>query len=142
MLQLVRIEEALPDDFPALADEARTEGFGHMDRLSEEFAARREMFTALIAAYCDGRLLGVGGLTPEPEAHPGEAWRMRRLYVRPEARRRGVGGAIVNALLAEGLNLTRLITVHAGARDSARFWEALGWTPVQARAWSHQFRTA
>lgn len=141
MLQLVRLDETLPDGFADLADAARGEGHRHMDRLAHEVAADRRTFTALIAAYDDGRLIGIGGLTPEPEAHLGEAWRVRRLYVLPAARRRGVGAAVANALLTEALNLTRLVTVHAGSPEAARFWEALGWQAVEGEAWSHQFLT-
>lgn len=138
-LQLVRLDDALPDGFDALRSEADAEGHRHMSRLAAEVAATPEMFTALLAAFGDGVLVGVGGVTPEPEAAPGEAWRMRRLFVSPRARRSGVARALANALLAEALGLSRLVTVHAGNPDAEAFWEAMGFERVSGRAWSHQF---
>lgn len=141
MVQLVRVIETLPDGFDALRAEAEAEGHRHLTRLAQEWAEDPEGFTALLAAFLDAELVAIGGLTPEPTACAGEAWRMRRLYVAPSARRRGVGRALANALLTEALNLTRLVTVHAGTPEAAAFWEALGYEPVTGRAWSHQFLT-
>ncbi|RAK65563.1 GNAT family N-acetyltransferase [Phenylobacterium kunshanense] len=139
MVQLVRITDDLPEGFGALRAEADAEGHRHLSRLATELAETPGMFTALLAAFDDGVLVGIGGLTPEPEARPGEAWRMRRLYVRQRARRCGVARTIANALLSEALTLTRLVTVHAGNPDAARFWEVLGFERVEGRRWSHQF---
>lgn len=139
MIQLIRIQDALPDGFEALRAEADAEGHRHMSRLAIEIAETPDLFVALLAAFDDGDLVGIGGLTAEPEAHPGEAFRMRRLYVAPRARRSGVARTIANALLNEALGLTRLVTVHAGNPGAERFWEALGFDLVDGRAWSHQF---
>lgn len=138
-LTLARIFDALPEGFDALRAEADAEGHGNLARLAEEFAADREGFTALLAAFSDGQLVGIGGLTPEPEASPGSAYRMRRLFVSARARRRGVGTALANALLNEALGMTRLVTVHAGTPEAAAFWQALGFEPVAGRAWSHEY---
>jgi GNAT superfamily N-acetyltransferase len=137
MLQLVRIADTLPEGFAALRAEADTEGHRHMARLAAEIAEAPELFVALLAAFEDGELLGIGGMTVEP-ADP-SAIRMRRLYVARAARGRGVARAIANALLNEALGETRLVTVHAGNPGAERFWEAVGFAPVADRAWSHQF---
>jgi len=146
MLQLVRVSGGLPDDFPALRAAADAEGHRHMARLETDFTAGAQRFEAdgevLLAAYLEGELVAIGGVTQEPTLQPGEALRMRRLYVLPRARRRGVATTLANALLNEALTRTRLVTVHAGASDAGRFWEALGYAPVTDRPWSHQFRVA
>ncbi len=67
------------------------------------------------------------------------AIRMRRLYVVPAMRGRGVARAIANALLNVALGQTRLVTVHAGNLSAERFWDAMGFSPVANRPWSHQF---
>ncbi|HEY0650597.1 GNAT family N-acetyltransferase [Phenylobacterium sp.] len=140
MVQLVRIADELPIGFEDLRAEADAEGHRHMSRLAQDMAATPEMFTALLAAFEGGELVGVGGLTVEPQASSGEAYRMRRLYVAQRARRSGVARAIANALLSEALNLTRLVTVHAGNPGAERFWEALGFDAVAGRPWTHEFR--
>ena len=137
MLQLVRIADGLPDGFEALRAEADAEGHRHMSRLAAEMAETPEMFVALLAAFDDGELLGIGGMTAEP-SDP-SAIRMRRLYVAKGARGRGVARAIANALLNEALGQAQRITVHAGNPVAERFWEAMGFAPVAERPWSHQF---
>lgn len=95
------------------------------------------MFTALLAALGGGELLGIGGLTTEP-TDP-SAQRMRRLYIAQRGRGQGVGRTLANALLNEALGVTRLVNVYAADADAARFWEAMGFEPVQGQAWSHRF---
>jgi GNAT superfamily N-acetyltransferase len=138
MVQLVRIEGGLPGGFDALRAEAEAEGHRHMARLAVEVSETPELFIALLAAFDEGELLGIGGMTPEP-ADP-SAIRMRRLYVSQAARRRGVARMIANALLNEALCRAKLVTVHAGNPGAERFWEALGYAPVANQPWSHQFR--
>lgn len=137
MVHLVRIEDELPVGFEALRAEADAEGHRHMSRLAAERAETPELFIALLAAFDDGELLGIGGMTAEPG--DASAIRMRRLYVTQAARGRGVARAIANALLNEALGQTRLVTVHAGNPGAERFWEAMGFAPVADRPWSHQF---
>jgi len=137
MLQLARITDTLPEGFDALRAEAEAEGHLHMARLAAEVAETPDLFIALLAAFDDGELLGIGGMTAEP-TDP-SAIRMRRLYVARAARGRGVARTIANALLSEALGQTRLITVHAGNPGAERFWEAMGCAAVADRPWSHQF---
>ena len=140
MTQLVRLMGPLPAGFDALAAEALSEGHRHMGRLAREWAAAPEQFHALLATFEDDALAGIGGITDEPEPAPEPAWRMRRLYVAKASRGRGVARTIVNALLQEALDNVRLVTAHAGGTEAAQFWEAMGFTPVSGRPWTHEFR--
>ena len=103
---------------------------------------RPQMFTVILAAFADGDLAGIGALTPEPEPAAQPAFRMRRLYVRRALRRRGVARALASALLQEALGGARLVTVHAGNPDAARFWEAQGFGTVEGAPWSHVYSAA
>ena len=140
MLQLLRVEGQLPEDFPALRAEAEAEGHRNMARLAAEMASTPGMFTVVLAAFEGGELVGIGGVTPEP-TDP-SVQRMRRLFVARRARRLGVARAIANGLLAEALQHAKTVTAHAGNAGAARFWEAMGFTPVADRAWSHVFDPA
>lgn len=141
MIQLVRVTHDLPEGFDALRAEADAEGFRAMSRLAAEWAATPEMFLCLLAAPDGlGGLAGIGGLTHEPEPGGEPAMRMRRLYVRPGARRGGVGRTIVNALLQEALDTVSLVTVNAGGTISPAFWSGLDFTRVEGRPWTHEFR--
>lgn len=140
MLQLIRVEDDLPEGFEALRAAAASEGYRHMDRLAAEHAAGRSVFVALFGVLLDGDLVGVGGLTHEPEPAEDPALRLRRLYVRPDARRQGVARSLASALCQEGLDQVALLTVHAGDTRAAAFWEAQGFRPVAGRPWSHELR--
>lgn len=140
MLQLVRIDDELPDGFEALRSTADAEGFRAMSRLAAEWAVSPELFACLLAAIDGGRLVAIGGLTAEPDPADEPAMRMRRLYVRPDARRCGVGRMLANALLHEALDSVALVTVNGGATLAPAFWIALGFRSVAGRAWTHEFR--
>ena len=118
----------LPAGLPDLAGAAAAEGFRMLDVLAREWAHGETRFDrageALFAAQDEaGRLLGIGGITRDPWA---DALRMRRFYVRPEARRSGVGRALALAGIAQargaGVALLRLRAPEA----AFTFWQSLG----------------
>ncbi|ATC25067.1 GNAT family N-acetyltransferase [Caulobacter vibrioides] len=143
MLQLVRIFDELPDGFGDLVAEASGEGVRNMALLAEGWraAARfQDDGEALFAAFLAGALAGIGAMTPEPAALE-PARRLRRFYVRPDMRRRGVATALASALIHEGFDSVRLLTVNARASDAAApFWEAQGFEPDTIGPWTHTLR--
>lgn len=138
-MQLVRIEDDLPEDFARLRAAADAEGFRALARLEAEWAENRDAFVCLLGAMQGDRLAAIGGLTPEPEPLGRAAMRIRRLYVDPSARRSGVGRTLVNALLQEALDSVSLVTINARDTLSPAFWDALGFERVADLPWSHQF---
>ncbi len=136
MIQIVRIEDGLPEGFEALRREAAAEGFRHVERLAVGYASGAMRFDgegeALFGAVVDGELAAVGGVTRDEE-NPGlDARRMRRLYVRPAYRRRGVGRALAGAMIQQAMAAAPLATVNAGTPDAPAFWEAMGFAPAHA----------
>ena len=127
MIRLERAVDALPAGFEALRAEARAEGHRMLDTLAAEWASGTMRFDRpgeiLTAAYLDGAMAGIGGVTLEP-AIPG-ALRMRRFYVALAHRRHGVGRALAAALLDTARRQGCAVTCNA-AGGSERFWEALG----------------
>lgn len=142
MVQIVRVVEALPEGFEALCAAARAEGVRNMDALAEQWADGRGFAEpgALFAAFVEGELAGVGGVTPQASlAEP--AMRMRRLYVAPSFRRAGVGQALAGAMIQQGLQAARLLTSNARASEAAGpFWEAMGFERIEADGFTHQLR--
>ncbi|RRN65479.1 GNAT family N-acetyltransferase [Caulobacter sp. 602-1] len=148
MLQLVRIFDELPDGFDDLVAEASDEGVRNMALLADGWApkdqARGARFQddgeAILAAFLVGELAGIGALSVEPAA-PEPARRLRRFYVRPAMRRRGVASALAAALIHEGFDSVGLLTVNARASEAAGpFWEAQGFVPDTSGPWTHVMR--
>lgn len=143
MLQLVRLFDELPDGFDDLVAEASSEGVRNMALLAEGWAkgARfQDDGEAILVAFLAGELAGIGALSVEP-ASPEPARRLRRFYVRPDMRRRGVATALASALIHEGFDSAGLLTVNAQASDAAGpFWEAQGFVLDASGPWTHLMR--
>jgi len=140
--QVQRAIDRLPTGFAELEADANWDGHRHLTRLAAEFAKRPAMFHAIIAGYLDGRLAGIGAITDEPALAPEPTWRMRRLYVHHNCRRRNVARAIAMALLQEAAGRVSAVTVHAGNDGAAQFWEAMKFRRAIGLAWSHEITTS
>ncbi|MBX5011084.1 GNAT family N-acetyltransferase [Rhizobium lentis] len=125
------IRNRLPQEIASLESEARREGYRHITRLIQEWSAGETRFEyegeRLLGAYVGEALAGVGGMTLEPAAV--EALRMRRFYVHPAMRGRGVGRSLALTLLDHARSFCSLVTVYAGNGGAAKFWESVGFQP-------------
>lgn len=133
---------ALPDGFAELAADAIADGQKMLAVLEEDWAAGRVRFDqpgeALLAAFAGQALVGLCGLTRDPYLPAEPVGRVRRLYVRRAARRRGAGRALVTAAVeaAREAGWPRL-RVRAPAAAFA-FYEACGFLrAVGERAATH-----
>ena len=138
----IRRDADLPAGFGDLRDEARREGYTHMDRLAAEWGSGTNRFDAageaLMAARVGGELAGVGGITRDPI--DAAALRMRRFYVRPRYRGQGIGRGLAAALLAQAGGAGSRIVLNAATETAVRFWEALGFVPDRCDGHSHSLR--
>ena len=138
-----RVVNELPADFNAMRLEARAEGHQFLDRLANDWASGAMRFDrpgeVLLAAYSNGVLAAIGGITFDPIV--AVALRMRRFYVRPAFRRTGIGREIAMALLEGALQRVRVVTLNA-AVEGVPFWEALGFAPEMRDGHTHVWRQA
>jgi len=135
-IRLEKVIDALPAGLEALRAEARGGGYKMLDTLAAEWESGATRFDrpgeALFAAYTDGVLSGIGGLTQEPTM--AGALRMRRFYIALAHRRTGIGRALAEALLRQAGQ--HPVTCNAAA-GSERFWEALGFVPDRRDGRTH-----
>jgi len=133
------LRDRLPQEIKGLASEARREGHLHIIRLIDEWSAGDNRFERdgerLLGAYVNEALAGVGGMTVE--AAISGALRMRRFYVRPAMRGRGIGRMLALALLDHARSFCTVVTVHAGNEGAAKFWESLGFQPDGRDGYTH-----
>ena len=142
-MRFQRVVNELPADFKAMRREARTEGHQFLDRLASDWVSGAMRFErpgeALLAAYSEGVLAAIGGITIDPIVP--DALRIWRFYVRPAFRRTGIGGEVALALLEGALQRVRVVTLNA-AVESVSFWEALGFVPEVRHGHTHIWRQA
>jgi GNAT superfamily N-acetyltransferase len=87
---------------------------------------------AFLVARLDGEAVGCGALRPSPTGEAGVA-EVKRMYVAPAARRRGISRAILAALEAEARALGyRAIVLETGTRqaEAMALYEAAGYSSI------------
>ena len=124
---------ALSVIYAALDELARRYGPGadadHLDL--DEMTPPRGIF---VVAREDTHVVGGVGVRSilEPEARTGE---IKRLWVRPDLRRRGVGAALMQGIVAaaRGIGLRELY-LETGSRqpEAIAFYGAIGWRSVES----------
>ncbi|WP_198380361.1 GNAT family N-acetyltransferase [Roseomonas sp. KE2513] len=133
--------DTLPPDFPLLRDTAWAEGWKMLQVLEEDWRDGTLRFDApgeaLFAAWRDGTLAGIGGLTVDPYAEEASTGRVRRLYVAPAHRGSGLGRALVEAIVdAAREHGFHSVRVRAPA-TAGKFYEACGFLPAVLRSATH-----
>ncbi len=138
---LLKLAGAQLPDLSRRREAAVLEQLHSIDRLEREWASGINRFDrcgeALLFATVAGDVVGVGGVTIEPSDPP--ALRVRRFYVIPSFRGRGVGTAIAHRLIRQ-VPAGTMLTAHAGSTAAAQFWERLDVVPVADRPYSHELR--
>jgi len=133
----------LPEGLTSLADEAEGEGIRNVGVLVQRWTDGTERFDGagerLLVAIAAGAVVGVGGLSRCPDVEG--ALRVRRFFVSPSWRRRGVARALATDLIDTGLTHVGIITCNARASDAAGpFWERMGFEPVHIEGITHLLR--
>ena len=124
----------LPPSFERLIAESEREGFEFVRRLQLEFCSGVNRFDrrgeVLLGAFRGGELLAVGGMNQDPYLSDPDVGRVRHVYVAPQHRNAGVGGALVRAILAVSLPCFRRIRLRTANSRSNAFYERLGFTKL------------
>jgi GNAT superfamily N-acetyltransferase len=132
---------ALPPEVEMLEALAASEGFDFMTRLLAEWRSGTNRFDqpgeCLFAAFEGGRMVGMGGLTIDPYLPAGDVGRLRRLYVVPSVRRRGIGAALVDALLQHASGRFRLVRLRTDTQAGADFYLRCGFSQVDDDSATH-----
>jgi len=116
---------------------AAQEGFRPIKFLQRDWARGTNRFSkpgeGFYAARSAGRLVGVCGLNRDPYSDDEATARLRRLYVLPAFRRRGVGSALVSHAIQDAVEHFTVVRLRTLDEGSAQFFEALGFRPVNGQ---------
>ena len=139
MTTIQHVRDTLPEGFEVLRHAADGEAYDMLAMLAREWADGSNRFDqpgeALVAAMDGDVLAGMGGMNIDPFVYG--ALRMRRFYVRPAYRRKGVARLMADALLDRPEIDGRTITLSAPQSEAARFWEALGFIRDDSNGHTH-----
>jgi GNAT superfamily N-acetyltransferase len=132
---------ALHPGMELLRAEAINEGFLFVDRLVRDWTSGSNRFDhlgeRLLGAFAGDNLIGVCGLNRDPYVNRDEIGRLRHLYVRACARRRGVASVLVRQLLDEASNAFRIVRLRTATQEAAEFYLRHGFVPLQDETASH-----
>ena len=124
-----------------LAVVARNEGFQFLDRLvagMENHTVRLDAADEFFMCVTEQeRIVGVGGITPDPYIAEPDVGRVRHVYIYPEARRAGLGRELLVALEQRALRTYGTLRLRTDTPSAALFYEALGYRPIVNRHATH-----
>ncbi len=119
-------------DISEIIKSANSEGHNFINRLVNEFQNGKncfnkpgEKFTTYII---NSKVVAVCGINIEPS---NEAFRrIRRLYVLPEFRRKGIGSSLVKTLLKHASKHFSAVIVNIGKLPNEKFYSNLGFRKI------------
>jgi GNAT superfamily N-acetyltransferase len=140
MISIQRVELPVPG-LDSLQSEALAEGYDFIQTLVEQWANAENRFNApgeILCGYLDqGLLVAVGGLNCDPFAGRPDMGRIRRVYVRPAWRNKGIGRALVISLIDQARTHFRCVRLRAENAEAARLYERIGFAPVESPDATH-----
>ena len=140
MITIQKIELPVPG-MESLQSEADAEGYDFVQTLVEQWASAENRFDAPGETLCghldQGLLVAVGGLNCDPFAGRPDMGRIRRVYVRPSWRNKGIGRALVISLIDQARTHFRCVRLRAENAEAARLYERIGFAPVESPDATH-----
>ena len=116
----------------ALLGESEKEGFHFLRRLNDDWISGANRFSkpgeAFYGVFDSKRLLAVGGINRESA----DCGRLRRFYVRKEARRKGFGRQLAQHILAFAPRYYSRVVLFTATEAADRFYCSLGFVRVQS----------
>ena len=130
----------------SLLQDSITEGYPFVERLQEEWSSGLNRFSAqgesLYCAFDDEELVAIGGLNRDPFTDSPHTGRLRRIYVRPAWRKRGIGTSLISALLRDAAVHFQQVRLRTDNPDAARLYEKFGFEPLESQDATHVYRPA
>ena len=131
MIDIHPIELPVPG-FQQLQAEALREGVHFVERLWEEWENGKNRFAApgetLLGCTDQSTLVAIGGLNQDPFEGRNEIGRIRRIYVRPAWRNKGIGQALVETLVETARKSFTALHLRTDNPAAARLYERIGFS--------------
>lgn len=113
-----------------LVSESQREGFGFVSRLCDDWMRGTNRFLengeALFGLFDSGVLIAVGGINRQDHL----TGRLRRFYVMPSHRRRGLGRLLLHHILNHAAPYFRSVVLRTNTDSADRFYRACGFIRI------------
>jgi GNAT superfamily N-acetyltransferase len=133
MITIHSIELPVPG-MEQLQIEALQEGFLFIERLWNEWQNGKNRFTApgekLYGCKDHAELVAIGGLNRDPFDGRRGIGRIRRIYVRPAWRNRGIGEALLHTLVEDARTSFTALHLRTDNPTAARLYERIGFSRI------------
>jgi GNAT superfamily N-acetyltransferase len=140
MITIDSIELPVPG-MERLQAEALQEGFFFIERLWEEWQNGKNRFSApgekLYGCWDGAGLVAIGGLNRDPFDGRMGIGRIRRVYVRPAWRNKGIGEALLHTLVESARTSFTTLHLRTDNPAAARLYERIGFSRIQALHATH-----
>ena len=142
---VLKVNQLNEHDLSLVERESAAEGFRHIRRLIDDYASGTNRFDllgeALFVAMFNGEVVGIGGLnryedyirgdTDEQQEYSAENrrhrfGRVRRVYVLPSYRRKGIARAIMLAVLEVAREHFDHVVLRTSNPEADRFYRSFG----------------
>ena len=121
-----------PAEAEGLLVESELEGFRFVRRAKDEWLSGENRFSkegeTLCGVFEGARLVAIGGVTRDS----GRCGRLRRIYVRRQERRAGIGRQLVLHLVAFARRHYARVALRCDSEAADRFYRALGFCRTNA----------
>ena len=135
---------SLPSGLETLRLEAAPQGFGFLDRLVSDWTSGANTFgrpgEALLGAFSDTRLVGIGGLNADPYSSRTGLGRVRHVYVLGAWRHKGVGRALIDCLVRKARESFTEVRLRTATEAAAAFYVRCGFSPIDDPTASHSLQ--
>lgn len=136
-----RVTAIDPDHWSSILRESLAEGHNMIRRLLSDFRSGVNRFNApgeILYAHFSGQVpIAVCGLNRETDPRFPRSGRIRRLYVVPRFRRKGLARTLVDELIQHAVLHFDTLTVNVGKAEAREFYEGLGFVPVHSPTITH-----
>jgi GNAT superfamily N-acetyltransferase len=126
MRLIIQIFEWPAGTIEPLVRESESEGFRFVKRLRDEWLSGANCFSnageAFFGVNEDGRLLAIGGINQESE----DCGRLRRFYVKKDARRNGVGRSLADHIVQFASRHYSRVLLKTDTEAADQFYVSLG----------------
>jgi GNAT superfamily N-acetyltransferase len=139
-VQITSSPRFLPPDFDELVEESVIEGYRYLERMRRDWATDAALFSGpgecLFRAHAGPHTLGLCGRTRDPYAPGDRIGRIRHLYVRPAARNRGVGSALMTAVINGAARYFSQLRLRSSSTAASRLYPKHGFDLVRDDAYA------